>query len=201
FDYLPLRRFQQDSISQLNSEARNAKCTAWNKKARGGESSPSIPHSRFRSPHFRIWSRLIYEKLPLVGVISVFSVITFVTERQAGTLIELQRMSLGIRLANALVSYCTYLAKTIWPMRLAVFYPHPLGTLPAWEVIGAGVLVTVISLLVVWQARQRPFLSVGWFWFLGTLFPVIGIVQYGGASLADRYSYIPHTGLFMAAVW
>jgi tetratricopeptide (TPR) repeat protein len=197
-DYWPLGRFQPGASKTSRLGDQETRRPGDKKNTTSIPLFPGLLVSR--SPCLPL-SRLIYEKLPLVGVISVFSVITFMTERQAGTLIELQRMSLGIRVGNALVSYCTYLAKTIWPMRLAAFYPHPLDTLPVVEVIGAAVLVAAISALVLWQARRRPFWSVGWFWFLGTLFPVIGIVQYGGAALADRYSYIPHIGLFMAAVW
>ena len=197
-DYWPLRRFQPGSLLPTSSLG--------TKHERSGEPSRTLDDkSRSASKTYTVMSvslrYLIYEKLPLLGVVTAFSIITVLTQKQAGTLIGLQEVSLGRRLANAPISYAIYLGKTIWPMQLAVFYPHSLGALSSGQVIGAAALLAGISGLVLWQARRRPFLCVGWFWFLGTLVPVIGIVQFGGAALADRYTYIPHIGLFLAAVW
>jgi tetratricopeptide (TPR) repeat protein len=103
-------------------------------------------------------------------------------------------------MANTLVSYARYLGKMIWPVRLACFYPAP-HEWPLLWVLGAALLLTALTALCVWQAKRAPYLAVGWFWYLGTLVPVIGIVQVGLQSMADRYTYLPLIGLFIAGVW
>jgi len=116
-------------------------------------------------------------------------------------------VSLSGRIGNALVSYVRYLGKMIWPEHLAFFYPYPgpwiahEQTWTAWQVGGAAILLALITLVAVGQARRRPFLMVGWLWFLGTLVPVIGLVQAGGQSMADRYTYIPLIGVFVMIAW
>ena len=107
----------------------------------------------------------------------------------------------GFRLSNALVSYVKYLLLTFWPNNLAVYYPLPPTGIPTWQVIGAAFLLIGITALCFFQRRNRPYLIVGWLWFLGTLVPVIGFVQVGGQTMADRYFYIPSIGLFIAIVF
>jgi Tfp pilus assembly protein PilF len=109
-------------------------------------------------------------------------------------------LTLGQRAGNALVSVSRYLAKTVRPVDLSAFYPHP-GDWPLWQVVASGALVLIISVLATWQARRRPYQFVGWFWFLGMLVPVSGIVQAGLQSMADRYTYLTSLGLLIAAVW
>jgi Flp pilus assembly protein TadD len=104
----------------------------------------------------------------------------------------------ALRLSNALVSYAKYLLLTFWPHDLAVYYPFPLAGIPDWQVIGAVFLLVGITALCVFQRRTRPYLIVGWLWFVGTLVPVIGLVQVGGQAMADRYFYVPSIGLFIA---
>jgi tetratricopeptide (TPR) repeat protein len=109
-----------------------------------------------------------------------------------------------LRISNAIVSYVKYLEKAIWPASLAVFYPHPgsiHAEIPAWHAAAAFLLLAGISLLAVSQARRRPYLAVGWLWYLGTLVPVIGFFQVGGQALADRYTYVPLTGIFLLVAW
>ena len=108
-------------------------------------------------------------------------------------------LDVGARVSNALVSYARYLGKTFWPERLAVFYPR--AELPRWEVAAAALLLCAITALVLWQARRLPWLAVGWFWFLGTLVPVIGLVQVGSQAMADRYTYVPLVGIFIVVAW
>jgi Flp pilus assembly protein TadD len=108
---------------------------------------------------------------------------------------------LSARLANALAAYASYLGKTFWPVHLAVFYPLPRGSLPVAQIAMAGLLMAAVTFLVLGLARRRPYLPVGWFWFLGTLVPVIGLVQVGGQSMADRYTYVPSIGLFLMLSW
>ena len=106
-----------------------------------------------------------------------------------------------MRLENAPVAYLRYIGMTLWPERLAAFYPLPAGDFPIWQWAGSLLLLIAISILVVRYRTQFPYLLVGWLWYLGTMVPVIGLVQVGGQALADRYSYIPSIGLFLIASW
>ena len=146
------------------------------------------------------WGRLAVEKLPLVALAIADAVVTFVLQQQTGAVAPIERVSLSMRLANAIVSYVRYLWMTIWPADLAVFYPYP-DRWPAVVVIAALALLVAITIVTVRQARARAYLIVGWLWSLGTLVPVIGIVQVGHQALADRYTYIPLIGPFIALAW
>jgi len=146
-------------------------------------------------------SRLIMEKVPLLILVAVASVIVFTVQLKSGVLYNLLQFPLAIRLENALVSYVTYLGKTFWPVDLAVFYPHPLHTLPLWKSVGAAGLLLAISVAVLRLGKRHPYLPVGWFWYLGTLIPVIGLVQVGVQAMADRYTYIPLIGIFIMVAW
>jgi tetratricopeptide (TPR) repeat protein len=105
-----------------------------------------------------------------------------------------------MRVTNAIYSYLIYVEKAVWPSRLAVFYPHPEGSLALWKVLGAAVVLAAVT-AAFWHLRERRYLLVGWLWFLGTLAPVIGIVQIGRQAWADRYAYLPLWGLFVIGVW
>ncbi|HXY10667.1 MAG TPA: glycosyltransferase family 39 protein, partial [Terriglobales bacterium] len=132
----------------------------------------------------RSFSYLIKEKLPLFGLAAVASAITVWAQRQASALRSLNEYSLSVRLQTAVVSYVRYIAHTLWPVRLAPIYPHP-GAPPLWQIAGsAAVLLLVTAIVIRW--RTHRYLAVGWFWFLGTLVPMIGIVQVGEQSMADR---------------
>ena len=145
--------------------------------------------------------RLLAEKVPLFALSAASCVVTYLAQQTVGTVGSLLHLPAGVRLANAAVSYARYLGKTAWPSGLAVLYPHPGASLPAWQVAGAVLLLLCVSALAVWRIKRSPFLAVGWFWFLGTLVPVIGLVQVGAQAMADRYTYIPLVGLFIAAAW
>ena len=114
---------------------------------------------------------------------------------------HIHRVPIALRLSNALVSYAKYLLLAFWPNDLAVFYPFPEAGIPAWQIIGAALLLIGITAFCFFQRKIRPYLIVGWLWFLGTLVPVIGLVQVGGQTMADRYFYIPSIGLFIAIVF
>jgi tetratricopeptide (TPR) repeat protein/uncharacterized membrane protein YhaH (DUF805 family) len=126
-------------------------------------------------------------------------VITFVIQKRATGAIP--PLPFLWRLENAVASYVIYVWKTVWPTNLAVFYPHPNGTLPMWEVILSIMLLLAITVAAIAYRRSRPYLLTGWFWYLVMLVPVIGIVQVGEQGHADRYTYLPHIGLFVIAVW
>jgi hypothetical protein len=142
---------------------------------------------------------LIFEKLPFFALAIASSVITFIAQRGSDTMSPVSYLPISDRIGNALVSCVRYLGKMFWPEQLAFFYPYHAWA--DWQVAGAGALLVVITLTAVWQMRRRPFLLVGWLWFLGTLVPVIGLVQVGLQAMADRYSYIPLIGPFVMIVW
>lgn len=145
-------------------------------------------------------AHLILEKLPFLAIAVSSSVVTFFVQQKGGAVSSLNSLSFPERLSNALVSYLRYTGKLFWPANLSVLYPHP-GHWPWWFVTLATVFVVTTSIMVLLQVRQRPYLAVGWLWFLGTLVPVIGLVQVGVQSMADRYTYVPMLGLFVMLAW
>jgi tetratricopeptide (TPR) repeat protein len=142
--------------------------------------------------------RLVAEKIPFFLMSVVGSYIT--TRAQKLAIQPLEHLPLAERVANALMAYARYLGKTVWPADLALPYLHP-GHWPAMHVAAAAMLLIFLSVVAVLGARNRPYLLTGWCWFLGTLIPVIGLVQVGTQSMADRYTYLPLIGLFIASVW
>jgi tetratricopeptide (TPR) repeat protein len=144
---------------------------------------------------------LVAEKLPLFVLSAASSVVTCYAQQRGGAFSALQHLSLAERSANAIVAYASYLRMMFWPVDLAVFYPHRQNFLSPWQVAGALVFLLVVSVFVAWQARRRPYLAVGWLWYLGTLVPVIGLVQVGGQAMADRYTYLPLIGPFVMLAW
>ncbi|MCA9077482.1 MAG: tetratricopeptide repeat protein [Planctomycetaceae bacterium] len=145
------------------------------------------------------WQRLIAEKVPFL-VLSVASGILTVSA-QSGHFPGLERYTLPVRVMNAILVYCLYLCQTVWPTNLAAIYPHPLDEISRPAVIVSGLSLVVVTVAVVTQWRKRPYLPVGWFWYLGTLVPVIGLVQVGGQQMADRYTYFPIIGVLIAMTW
>jgi hypothetical protein len=146
------------------------------------------------------WNRLILEKVPLLILSAGFSVLTYWAERQAGALTAGASYPLDARMVNALVSYATYLEKMLWPAGLAAFYAHP-GVWPDSRVFLSGLVLAGISGAVLLLAKRRPYLGVGWLWYLGTLVPVIGIVQIGNIAMADRFTYLPLLGPAIMMAW
>ena len=143
--------------------------------------------------------RLIIEKLPFFVLALGGSIVTFLTASSEGAVKTLSRYSLGERLANVPVSYERYLGKLFWPENLAAFYPfHPWHW---WTVAAAIVLLALVTGWALWQWRTRPYLIVGWLWFLGTMLPTIGVVQAGDQAMADRFTYFPGVGLLIMVVW
>src|SRR6266568_687572 len=174
-DYWPLRRFEQPSSTKGKAEI-----------LKSGNQR-------------RVIRRLFLEKIPLLVLSAGSCVITFVLQKRAiGAIAPLPFLW---RVQNAFASYVIYVWKTLWPTRLAVFYPHPNNTLAIWEVILAIGFLLAITVTAIVFRRERPYLFTGWFWYLGMLVPVIGLVQVGEQGHADRYTYLPHIGLFLLAVW
>jgi tetratricopeptide (TPR) repeat protein len=152
------------------------------------------------APPPRPLAALLLEKLPLFGLVVASSVITFLVQRAGGAVSPLTGLPLEARLANAVVAYIRYLGKWLWPTDLAVLYPHP-GWWPAGVVVGCVLLLAALTVGAIWLRRRQPWLTVGWLWYLGTLVPVIGIVQVGIQSMADRYTYVPMLGLALGVSW
>jgi tetratricopeptide (TPR) repeat protein len=145
-------------------------------------------------------SKLVLEKIPLLALSAASAAITLYAQRAGGAVGLIEALPLAMRVKNAIYSYLIYVEKTVWPSRLAVFYPHPEGSLALWRVIVAAAVLAAITALF-WHFRERRYLLAGWLWFLGTLIPVIGIVQVGRQAWADRYAYFPVWGLLVIAVW
>ncbi len=143
---------------------------------------------------------LVREKVPFLALSAFSCVVTFWVQKSGGMVRTMTQFPFSERVANAVVACATYVAKTLWPTDLAAVYPHP-HTYPVWQVLGALLLLTAVTAAVVRFAARRAELAVGWFWFVGMLVPVIGLVQVGMQARADRYTYLPSIGLFIALVW
>jgi len=148
----------------------------------------------------------VLEKIPLLALCAASAAITVVAQRGGGAVIELDAIPVHVRVANALVAGVTYIGKTLWPANLAFYYPYPTpgpGVSAAFAVAAlcGAIALVAVSVLVAMQARRRPYLLTGWLWYVVTLLPVIGLVQVGNQSMADRYTYLPVIGIALAVVW
>jgi len=180
-DYWPLNRLMPQTVTVLGRQKR--------KSAPVADKNPTL-------------YRIIIEKVPFFALSVVSSVITFLVQRSGGAVSNIGIVSLNNRIANAFLSYAEYMGKMVWPQNLAVFYPlNTAGIIPFSQVAACALLLLGISVFVVCFGRNQRYLPVGWFWFLGTLIPVIGIVQVGAQAYADRYTYIPYIGLFIMFAW
>ncbi|MFC1515913.1 tetratricopeptide repeat protein [Thermodesulfobacteriota bacterium] len=143
---------------------------------------------------------LVWEKMPLFAISAVSCGLTVFLEKRGGAIASLDLFPIKVRVANALVSYLKYMGKMIWPQDLAIFYPYD-SMLKMGHIAASAVVLICLSALAIRTARRYPYLVTGWFWFLGTLIPVIGLIQVGPQSMADRYTYLPIIGLFVILVW
>jgi tetratricopeptide (TPR) repeat protein len=146
-------------------------------------------------------ARLAAEKLPLLALSAASSVVTYLAQQRGGAVRSLELIGPAMRLENAVVSYVDYLRQSLWPSGLAPYYPHPITAIGAAKVAGAALLLAALTWGAARAARSAPWLVVGWLWFLGTLVPVIGLLQVGTQARADRYTYLPHIGLAAALAW
>ena len=190
-DYWPLQRLHfpalPDSRVKVQGSGFKAPASAWSVQPAGlGQTAP--------------FSRLCWEKVPFLLLGAASCVVTFQVQQSGGSVLDVNNLPVASRLANALMSYVRYLGKMLWPENLAALYLRK-GPWPAWEVGLAAVALLAASVAVIWLSRSRPYLAVGWFWYVGTLVPVIGLVQVGMQSMADRYTYIPLIGIFIAVAW
>ncbi len=148
----------------------------------------------------RSFSAIVLEKVPLFLLAAASAIVTMRAQRAGHAVRTVAEYGVYGRLGNAAVAYARYITHAFLPLQLAPFYPHPGNSLPAWEVAGSTALLIAITLLVIFQ-RQRRYLVVGWCWFLGTLVPMLGLVQVGEQGMADRYAYLPYIGLFVMVIW
>ena len=204
-DFWPLQRLQEklsnlEARTQVNESLSLDKQKGKSKKEtveKGGLKTEKPADYRF------LWTSippLLWEKITLFAIAALSSFVTYMAQQKGGAVASIEAFPLNDRIANAFVSYVIYIRKMIWPNDLAIFYPHP-GVLPAWQVMGTVLVLLFVTLTVIWAAKRIPYLAVGWLWYVGTLAPVIGIVQVGSQARADRYTYIPMIGLFIMAAW
>lgn len=173
-DYWPLRRWKPE-----------------NEKTHGKKRKPSGEGESL--------SHILMEKIPLFVFSSIAAVVVYTVQLKTGVL-HRTPFPFSWRIENALTSYVVYLIKTFYPVNLACFYPHPLGGVLLWQSLGAALLLLAVTLTVL-RLRYFPYLAVGWFWYLGTLVPVIGLIQVGVQARADRYTYLPLIGIFIMLAW
>ena len=159
---------------------------------------PAVPGGKKGVPASFSW--LILEKVPLVLLSGAASWLVYATQQHFGVLGSPEIFPVPKRMANAVASYVMYIVKMIWPSNLTVYYPY-LGGWHFWQVLGAILLLVAVTAVIIWKAKRFPYLTTGWLWYAGTLVPVIGLVQVGSFSRADRYTYIPLIGMFIMLAW
>ncbi len=201
WDYWPLQRiavrYSPFALGQSDSRSSAPKT-----RAPGASDSPTlsdeqrIANRERRSPLF-----LIVEKLPLLAMSAASAVVTIRAQYESGSMTGAHWQPLHARIENAIVAYARYLGKAFWPSHLVILYPHPGDTLPIWQPIAALLLLLAITALVIAAGHRRRYLLVGWLWFMGAMVPMIGLVQVGVQSMADRYAYLPFVGLFIMMTW
>jgi Tfp pilus assembly protein PilF len=204
-DYWPLRRLQYGPAdpkkpaevlppsASIKQKRKSKKQDAVKEKAQAKKLT-AFPYQ------WTLIRALVWEKIPFFILTAIASVVTYIVQQKGGAVSTLEEIPFYARVVNSIVSYVSYMGKMIWPANLAVFYPHP-GMLPHWQVLGAALFLLIVTLIVLRMARSFPYVAVGWLWYLGTLVPVIGIVQVGMQGMADRYTYVPLIGLFIIAAW
>jgi Flp pilus assembly protein TadD len=150
-------------------------------------------------PQLSTFNHLLFEKLPFLGLSLASGMVTIWAQGKGEAISNLDQLPLDSRFGNALMSYAAYLGKIFWPANLSIFYPYT--AIHLWEVLGSALLLTGLSAFCIWQVRSRPYLLIGWCWFVVMLLPVIGLLQVGRQSMADRYTYLPSIGLCLMVAW
>ena len=143
---------------------------------------------------------LLVEKTPLFGLALASAVITMRAQKAGGAIHNFAAYSFRVRLENAIVAYTRYIGKAFWPTRLSPLYPHPLDLLRLWQVVASILILALVSVVVI-RNRRHGYMFTGWFWFVGTLVPMVGLIQVGEQAMADRYAYLPFVGLFVMVCW
>ena len=199
-DYWPLSRWQKVStpvnVPVLVIKKTGKKKNKQRKADSIKEKNISMPLTN-RSPIIR---SLLWEKAPFIFLTIVSSIVTIRAQNKSGSVISMEHISFLERIANAIISYVSYLGKTFLPVDLAVFYPYG-HFFPFWEVLVSCFILLGITIVVIYAFKKLPFLFMGWFWYFGTLIPVIGLVQVGEQAMADRYTYLPSIGIAIGLAW
>ncbi len=199
-DYWPLQRFVEKHEAQKKAQANST--ISNNKRSRNLKKERAVEVKAVETPHYK-WALirpLLWEKIPLFFFAALSSFVTYIAQQKGGAVESMVAYPLSARIANAFVSFVTYIGKMVWPFNLAVFYPYQ-SSWPIWQILGTVLFFVTVTLMVIWTARRFPYLSVGWLWYIGTLVPVIGLVQVGMQARADRYTYIPLIGMFIIVAW
>jgi len=203
-DYWPLARWQK--VSALANSTVPVNVSVPGKKKSKHRKTESSADKRITasvsttkdSKH--LMGRLLWEKIPFLLLAAASSIVTIWAQDKGGAIASLQKVQFPERLANALISYVAYLGKIFWPVDLAVFYPYEYFA-PGWQIFVCLILLAAISAAAIFYVKKAEFLFVGWFWYLGTLVPVIGFIQVGRQAMADRYTYFPSIGIVIILVW
>jgi tetratricopeptide (TPR) repeat protein len=199
-DYWPLGRWQKAltpvKVPIAPSERAKEKKTKKHEADIIKEKKISMP----LMSRFQIIRSLLWEKAPFIFLAFIFSIVTLWSQNKDKMIISTDKLPFLECFRNAIVSYVAYLGKIFWPVNLAVFYPFELH-LPIWKILISGIIIIIITIAVIYYIKKLPFLFVGWFWYLGTLFPVIGLVKFGIHAIADRYTYMPSIGIAMMLAW
>jgi protein O-mannosyl-transferase len=185
-DYWPLERIREPSFAEATKGRQ--KTEDRKRKTEGAFQKLST-------------GQLIIEKIPFIALAAASSVITLLAQLGSRSVADIDLLPLKTRVANAFLSYARYTGKLFWPQNLAIFYPYDADRFAFWQVAMCVLLFLVITIFVIRFGRNRKYLPVGWFWFVGTLIPVVGLVQSGSQGYADRYTYIPYIGLFIVITW
>ena len=203
-DYWPLNRFRQSAASgAVPADGHGQAKDRSSRKKRGAESPQKKATDKANaregiSP--RSYLSLITEKIPMFILSAASCMITYYAQQKGGSVMALRSLSFPDRIINGIIAYAGYMEKMIWPKNLAIFYPIP-SSYPIWEIAAALAVLIFVTAVVLVNLKTRPYLATGWFWYLGTLVPVIGLVQVGSQAMADRYTYIPLIGLFIIIAW
>ncbi len=200
-DYWPLQRWQnnlyQQQSKQQSPSAQLLKKEKVKKKIVAAEQkNTAVPTQSNR----QVIKPLLLEKIPFFFLTIISSVVTLWAQNHGGAVAAMHTLLFSDRVINALVSYVAYLVKIFWPVNLAVFYPYQ-SVFPAWQIFAAVFILIGLTVLVTLSLKKAPFLFVGWFWYVGTLVPVIGLVQVGIQTMADRYTYLPSIGISIMLIW
>jgi tetratricopeptide (TPR) repeat protein len=199
-DFWPLNRLQPARLPVMAPEPVREKA----KKKKGQKQKNIVPPPQKtvlkNQSSAQIIGHLIREKIPFFLITIVFSIITVWAQRKDDILVTLDQLPFLDGMKNAVVSYAVYLGKYFWPFDLAIFYPFDYA-LPWWKFFLSGMILIVITGVVMGSVKKLPFLLVGWFWYIGTLVPVIGLVKVGNQALADRYMYLPSIGIAISLLW
>jgi len=204
-DYWPLKRLHYgnggpENPAETLPPSASVKQKRKSKKQDAGKEKAQAKKPTTSPYQWSLIRPLLWEKVPFFILSVIASVVTYLAQQKGGAVSSLKAIPLDARITNAIVSYISYIGKMIWPANLAVFYPHP-GMIPHWQILGAVLFLVIVTLIVLRMARSFPYVAVGWLWYLGTMVPVIGIVQVGLQGMADRYTYVPLIGLFIMSAW